>query len=336
VRVLLVFALIFISFGTIAYAQEDGSDCASCCDGLDNDGDGFIDWDDFDCNQTGNPSDDCPWCTTESSCDNGVDDDGDGLVDSDDNDCGGSTVCSTPIWEEDFESYSNGTQNATKWTTTYNDCDDASINSGANYWGVYNGEFRVNDIEGATCCGGGGENDNYFTTEKIDVSSYGALSISIEARVVGDVECSSTCNSGDILQAQYEVDGGGWNTFYEMCGATSGTNELNCEPITIGNELQIRIKVGNQANSETYYFDNIKVCPDNCGVSLKLPSDNPKKTLSKDVELSRELLGVFDLTGQSLGVNSLEGLKSGIYILKYKVISDREEYLETKKIFILK
>ena len=110
--------LILFSF-TITLAQEDGADCASCCDGIDNDGDGFVDWDDFDCNQTGNPADDCPWCVTESSCDNGVDDDGDGLIDALDDDC--STTCTSPIWEEDFESYSNGTMNTTKWTTNYNE-----------------------------------------------------------------------------------------------------------------------------------------------------------------------------------------------------------------------
>jgi hypothetical protein len=295
----------------VVVAQEDGSDCTSCCDGIDNDGDGHIDFKDWDCKK--NSTFYCSYCSTESSCDNGVDDDGDGLVDNDDPDCG-TTICDSPIWEEDFESYSNGTMNTTKWTTVYNDCDDADINSGNNYWGVYNGEFRVNDIEGQTCCGGGGENDNYFTTEIIDVSSYGALSISMEARVVGDVECSSTCNSGDVLIAQYEIDGNGWNTFYEICGATSGFSDMDCDIITLGDDLQIRIMVGNQANSETYYFDNIKVCPDNCGVPLTLnPYLQPKVEPEPEDTIPKKIIKYWTLDGRE----TIHIQKGVLYIVTY-------------------
>jgi hypothetical protein len=275
---LIVLILLLFTF-TYVVAQEDGSDCTSCCDGIDNDGDGHIDFKDWDCKK--NNTFHCSYCTTESSCDNGVDDDGDGLVDALDPDC--DLSCDSPIWEENFDSYSNGTMNTTKWTTNYNDCDDADINVGNNYWGVFNGEFRVNDIEGITCCGGsgGGLNDSYLITEKINVSGYSELSISMTARVTGDVECDGNCNSQDLLTAQYEIDGGGWNTFYTMCGASSGTIELDCEPITVGTELQIRVLVGNQANTETYYFDDIKVCPDNCGnTPLTLPP--PKQTVEKE------------------------------------------------------
>ena len=57
-----------------------------CSDGVDNDGDGYIDCIDFDCN--GDPA-----CPTED-CSNGTDDDGDGYIDCDDFDCSSDPACS--------------------------------------------------------------------------------------------------------------------------------------------------------------------------------------------------------------------------------------------------
>lgn len=249
---------------------EANGDCSTCCDGIDNDGDGFVDWDDFDCTTSGKPANICPLCPTESSCSNGVDDDGDGFVDGDDTDCQSSpSGCTNIIWVEDFESYSDGTMNSTKWTTTYNDCDDGTINSGDNYWGVQNGEFRVNDIEGnCTSCSGNGDNDNEFITEIIDISSYTDVSLFLDVRVDGTVECASCGGGGDLFDAQYRLDGGTWISFYIICGADDGFQDLGCIDVSGGNDLEIRILVGNQANGENYYFDNITVCEEACATVL--------------------------------------------------------------------
>ena len=52
------------------------ADSVEICDnGIDDDGDGFVDLVDFDCTETGD------------ECDNGIDDDGDGFVDKADSDC---------------------------------------------------------------------------------------------------------------------------------------------------------------------------------------------------------------------------------------------------------
>jgi hypothetical protein len=103
-------------------------------------------------------------------------------------------VAQNIIWSEDFSSYANGTNNllgndptVTKWTTEAYDADDGIIlNNTTNYWGVYNGEFRVNDIEGRFVCTSngvrGGENDNYWYSEAIDVSNYNQFSISMKGR----------------------------------------------------------------------------------------------------------------------------------------------------------
>ena len=62
----------------------------NCTDGTDDDGDGFVDCDDWDC-------DDDPACEGGSGdgeiCDNGTDDDGDGFVDCDDEDCATDAGC---------------------------------------------------------------------------------------------------------------------------------------------------------------------------------------------------------------------------------------------------
>lgn len=189
--------------------------------------------------------------------------------------------CTTPsyscIWTEDFSTQSNGTQNDAggKWTTSANNCDADGLPGAVddNYWGVYNGEFRVNDIEGLTCpCALGGDNDNLFLSQTIDISGYTQISLSITLRAYdeggGGFECDGLCNSEDRLTAQYEVDGGGWVTFAEMCGVDANYSALECIDVPNGSILQIRVLAGNQSNDENYYFDNINVCEAVCAVVL--------------------------------------------------------------------
>lgn len=188
----------------------------------------------------------------------------------------------TCIWVENFTSQADGTQNdpSGRWTTTAGNC-DADGTPGTvddNYWGTEGGEFRVNDIEGLTCCGGagggGGDNDNIFITENIDISSYTQISISITLRAYDEggegFECDGLCNSEDRLTAQYEVDGGGWVTFAEMCGVDANYSALECIDVPNGNTLQIKVLAGNQSNDENYYFDNINVCEAVCSVVLPI------------------------------------------------------------------
>jgi hypothetical protein len=55
--------------------EEDPPAVEICNNGIDDDGDGFIDNEDFDCTETGD------------ECSNGIDDDGDGFIDNEDFDC---------------------------------------------------------------------------------------------------------------------------------------------------------------------------------------------------------------------------------------------------------
>jgi hypothetical protein len=183
------------------------------------------------------------------------------------------------IWSENFSTQVDGTQNdpGGRWTTTAGNC-DADGTPGTvddNYWGTEGGEFRVNDIEGLTCpCALGGDNDNIFITENIDISSYTQISISITLRAYdeggGGFECDGLCNSEDRLTAQYELDGGGWVDFASMYGVDANYSSLECIDVPNGNNLQIRVLVGNQSNDENYYFDNINVCEAICSVVLPI------------------------------------------------------------------
>ena len=77
----------------ISACEGGGSGSELCDDGLDNDGDGFIDCDDFDCDCGG------------EDCSNGIDDDGDGFIDCDDFDCDcGGEDCSNGI-DDDGDGY---------------------------------------------------------------------------------------------------------------------------------------------------------------------------------------------------------------------------------------
>jgi hypothetical protein len=72
--------VLLLSFAGVA--QEN------CNDGIDNDGDSFVDCDDWDCHAT-------PPCGVAEICGDGIDNDGDSYVDCDDFDCDGSPGCNS-------------------------------------------------------------------------------------------------------------------------------------------------------------------------------------------------------------------------------------------------
>ncbi len=176
------------------------------------------------------------------------------------------------IWSEDFNSYLDGTMNATKWTSTATDCDDGTILQvlGSSYWGVNGGRFTVNDIEGAPCCTQGGANGNYWTSELITISGYCNISISFDVSSAGPMECDNVVspifacmsstppdNSQDQVVGEYSLNGGPFTRFPNFaCGSFSGS--LSITGLN-GNNIRIRISAANKANDEFYYFDNILV-----------------------------------------------------------------------------
>ena len=85
----LIIAFSFIAFSVLNYQSCKGDDDSTpneiCNDGIDNDGDGFTDCDDFDCDSD-------PNCNNEI-CDDGIDNDGDGFTDCEDFDCNSFSGC---------------------------------------------------------------------------------------------------------------------------------------------------------------------------------------------------------------------------------------------------
>lgn len=159
------------------------------------------------------------------------------------------------IWLEDFSGYGNGVMNNNPtWTSSYTDIDDgSSINAGDNWWGVYNGEWRCNDIEGA------GQNClNYFTTQAFNIACYTNVSIEFDARFTGTLECGGGPSSNDEIKAEYSINGGPWIQFAFICGPTGLPNSFSVSGLS-GNTLAIRFHMGNKSNDENYFIDNIEI-----------------------------------------------------------------------------
>lgn len=170
------------------------------------------------------------------------------------------------IWEENFDALPNGTQQhpSGKWTTQAGSCDndDPPWNEDENYWGVYNGRFRVNDMEGQTCVGDGGCEDNYWTSEEIDISAYPTVSIHAEVYFEGgDFEWDGGCdNSSDRVEFYYSTNSGStWNIFAGYYAAQEGDIDTGCIEVSGASTIMIRFMAGNKAGHENYYIDNIQL-----------------------------------------------------------------------------
>jgi hypothetical protein len=94
--------LTVLSFSQGSFAQTEGTETGpECSNGIDDDGDGFIDGDDLDCTETG------------PECSNGIDDDGDGFIDGDDFDCAPLSLNNLTI-ENSIKIYPNPTHDILK------------------------------------------------------------------------------------------------------------------------------------------------------------------------------------------------------------------------------
>jgi len=172
----------------------------------------------------------------------------------------------TIIFNEDFDDEPNsndinggiitGSANGYMWVASgLSSCDATG------YFGVLDGVFRVNDIEGFFCdptCGGfdGGSADNYWEVRGIDISGFDSIAIAINISASGDFE-GSGCGYDQITVA-YIIDG------EEEYSKTIEGNDLE-RPFSFdtiglsGNELDIAIVMGNQAQSENFLFNQIVV-----------------------------------------------------------------------------
>ena len=135
-----------------------GNTSENCSNGIDDDGDSYVDCDDYDCDDDAS----CGGTGEDEICDDGVDNDGDSYIDCDDYDCdddsscgsddGGSTDCNESILENLFFSeYAEGSSNH-KYLEIYNNSSETinlcgyafpNSNNGADidgqydYWNIF-------------------------------------------------------------------------------------------------------------------------------------------------------------------------------------------------------
>ncbi|MAX09637.1 MAG: hypothetical protein CMG13_02095 [Candidatus Marinimicrobia bacterium] len=128
-------------------------DCGGedCTNGIDDDGDGFIDCNDFDCD-----------CGSGEDCTNGIDDDGDGYIDCNDFDCDGESACPSEICDDGIDNDGDGFIDCNDFDCDGESacpseiCDDGIDNDGDGF--IDCDDFGCGDD---TVCGGGGSCAEY-------------------------------------------------------------------------------------------------------------------------------------------------------------------------------
>jgi hypothetical protein len=169
------------------------------------------------------------------------------------------------IWQENFDTYADGTTTGTanSWTSVCGAC------AAGDFFEVRNGAFSGQDV-------------NDFSTwesQSINIAGFSNVSFSLDAIEVGDHE-GPACNCGiniDYFDVSYSINGGAfilvenWNNDGSAGHTLTGDsqngaftdNDWDNTTITqdglVGNSLVLRVVVRNTAGSETLTLDNIVV-----------------------------------------------------------------------------
>jgi len=182
---------------------------------------------------------------------------------------------------ENFSSYPDGTTSGNHWTTIATDCDDPSPNMGPGIsaFGVYDGEFLVNDSEGSPCCpNGGGGYMNYFITDVFDVDTFCTLTYSFQFRASGPLDCvvdpqdlplwgcagtSPPDDFHDQIIVEYSINGGPFIEPWGFC-FNDGQEHLwgpfsffFIEPTDT--TFQLRISLANNSDDEIFKLYQVKL-----------------------------------------------------------------------------
>jgi len=160
----------------------------------------------------------------------------------------------TTIWNENFNSYTNGSRIG---TGTGASPADWSSESGVS---VQGGLIYANDTNNpANAPGSNPSNPLIWSTNTIDISSFLNVSFSIDANAF-DV---SELENSDNFSIEYRINSGGWITVFS--GSGNAAEPIN-SPYIIenlsGNTLEIRCTFHNTFTNETYTIDNVLVAGD--------------------------------------------------------------------------
>ncbi|WP_127136516.1 PA14 domain-containing protein [Flagellimonas oceanensis] len=153
----------------------------------------------------------------------------------------------TTIWSENFNGYSNGTENGTAtgpsstgWTTTLS----------GKVW-VQGNRIEANNLG----------TEGIWQTDAINIYGYDAVNFSLD---VATMSATNQFEAGsDYLKGEYRIDGGPWIEFENASGDSNPSDPLNSSYTvnlaTTGSTLEIKISFDNSAGNEYYYIDNVLV-----------------------------------------------------------------------------
>jgi len=159
------FFLIILSFNHSSFAQTGDTETgAECSNGIDDDGDGFIDENDFDCTETG------------AECSNGIDDDGDGFIDENDFDCiETGAECSNGI-DDDGDGFID--ENDFDCTETGAECNNGIDDDGDGF--IDENDFDCTETDSECSNGLDDDGDGFIDGDDFDCESLSLNNLNIE------------------------------------------------------------------------------------------------------------------------------------------------------------
>jgi len=151
----------------------------------------------------------------------------------------------TTLWSENFNNYSNGTENG---TATGASGSTWSTNRG-NRLSTRNNALRARNLDA----------EGTWETSTINISGYDVISFSMDTWVDDEDEMD---NSNDYLIGEYRVDGGSWQQFVNASGSDSDPLAPSYSftiSATGNSSLEVRVRMDNDNNDEQYFIDNVLV-----------------------------------------------------------------------------
>jgi hypothetical protein len=151
----------------------------------------------------------------------------------------------TTLWSENFNNYSNGTENG---TATGASGSTWSTNRG-NRLSTRNNALRARNLDA----------EGTWETSTINISGYDVISFSMDTWVDDEDEMD---NSNDYLIGEYRMDGGSWQQFVNASGSDSDPLAPSYSftiSATGNSSLEVRVRMDNDNNDEQYFIDNVLV-----------------------------------------------------------------------------
>lgn len=160
----------------------------------------------------------------------------------------GTEAC---LYSENFNSYSDGTDNSSKWSISGNPDGHFEVN---------NNKLEANDLG----------REITWSSSVIDISNHSNINISVDMSTGGN-----EMEDNDYMQVYYKLNGGSLtllsngsqiNDFSPVTATASGIN---------GSTLQLVIKAKNTTHHEFFYVDDIEICgtPGAPSASITLSAD---------------------------------------------------------------